>query len=48
MYTAAVLFAVAGLISWDGLRNDGRRLQPRLGEGRGGACHDRVTPPPAY
>ena len=47
MYTAAVLFAVAGLISWAGIRNDEGDYS-RVSAKAAAGCHDRVTPPPAY
>ncbi|MDT5019211.1 MAG: hypothetical protein QOD39_5371, partial [Mycobacterium sp.] len=43
----AVLFAIAGLVSAVGIRNDRidfERVSPESAAG----CHDRVTPPPAY
>ena len=46
-YVAAALFAVAGLVSWAGIRNDQcdyRRVSARTAAG----YHDRPTPPPAY
>ena len=46
-YVAAALFAVAGLISWAGIRNDQcdySRVSARTAAG----YHDRPTPPPAY
>ncbi|WP_123026230.1 MFS transporter [Mycolicibacterium stellerae] len=47
MYTAAVLFAVAGLISWAGIRNDEGDYSRVSAEAAAG-CHDRATPPPVY
>jgi predicted MFS family arabinose efflux permease len=46
-FVAAVLFALAGLISWAGIRNeqcDYTRVSARTAAG----YHDRTTPPPAY
>ena len=46
-YVVAALFALAGLISWAGIRNDQcdySRISPSSAAG----CHDRVPPPPAY
>ncbi|OBA89352.1 MFS transporter [Mycobacteriaceae bacterium 1482268.1] len=43
----AALFAVAGLISWAGIRNeecDFARVSVKAAAG----CHDRATPPPAH
>lgn len=43
----AALFAVAGVISWAGIRNDEcdyRRVSAKAAAG----CHDRAAPPPAY
>jgi EmrB/QacA subfamily drug resistance transporter len=46
-YVVAALFALAGVISWAGIRNDQcdyTRVSPKTA-----ACyHDRPTPPPAY
>ena len=46
-YVVAALFAVAGLVSWAGIRNDQcdySRVSARTAAG----YHDRPTPPPAY
>lgn len=46
-YVVAELFAVAGVISWVGIRNDEcdyRRVSAKAAAG----CYDRATPPPAY
>jgi EmrB/QacA subfamily drug resistance transporter len=46
-YVVAALFAVAGLVSWAGIRNDQcdyRRVSAKAAAG----FHDRATPPPAY
>jgi predicted MFS family arabinose efflux permease len=46
-FVAAALFALAGLISWAGIRNeqcDYTRVSARTAAG----YHDRTTPPPAY
>ncbi len=46
-YAVAALFAVAGLVSWAGIRNaecDYRRVSATAAAG----CHDRAAPPPAY
>lgn len=46
-HVVAALFAVAGLISWVGIRNDEcdyRRVSAEAAAG----CHDRQPPPPAY
>jgi EmrB/QacA subfamily drug resistance transporter len=46
-FVTAVLFALAGLISWAGIRNeqcDYTRVSARTAAG----YHDRTTPPPAY
>ncbi|RDH75260.1 MFS transporter [Mycolicibacterium moriokaense] len=46
-YVVAALLAVAGLISWVGIRNnecDYRRVSARAVA----RCHDRATPPPAF
>ncbi len=44
---AAILFAVAGVISAIGIRN-GQGDYSRVSEETTAGCHDRVTPPPAY
>jgi EmrB/QacA subfamily drug resistance transporter len=44
---AAVLFAVAGLISAVGIRNTQGDMS-RVTEETTAGCHDRATPPPAY
>lgn len=43
----AVLFALAGLISWAGIRND-QCDYTRVSERTAAGYHDRTTPPPAY
>ncbi|MGZ6778348.1 MAG: MFS transporter, partial [Mycobacterium sp.] len=46
-YVVAALFAVAGLISWAGIRNDEcdyRQVSAKAAAG----CRDRAAPPPAY
>jgi MFS family permease len=46
-YVVAALFAVAGLISWAGIRNDEcdyRQVSANAAAG----CRDRASPPPAY
>jgi len=46
-FVAAALFALAGLVSWAGIRNeqcDYTRVSARSAAG----YHDRTTPPPAY
>jgi hypothetical protein len=43
----AALFAVAGLISWAGIRNDECDYS-RVSAKASAGCHDRATPPPAY
>jgi EmrB/QacA subfamily drug resistance transporter len=47
LFVAAVLFAVAGLISWVGIRNDEGDYS-RVSAKAAAGCHDRATPPPAY
>lgn len=47
LFVAAVLFAVAGLISWVGIRND-EGDYGRVSAKAAAGCHDRATPPPAY
>jgi EmrB/QacA subfamily drug resistance transporter len=47
LFMAAVLFAVAGLISWVGIRNDEGDYN-RVSAKAAAGCHDRATPPPAY
>jgi MFS-type transporter involved in bile tolerance (Atg22 family) len=44
---AAVLFAVAGVISAVGIRNTQGDMT-RVTEETAAGCHDRATPPPAY
>ena len=44
---AAVLFAVAGVISAVGIRNTQSDMT-RVTEETAASCHDRATPPPAY
>jgi hypothetical protein len=44
---AAVLFAVAGVISALGIRNTQGDMS-RVTEETAASCHDRATPPPAY
>jgi hypothetical protein len=46
-YVVATLFALAGLISWAGIRND-RCDYSRISASSAAGCHDRVPPPPAY
>jgi EmrB/QacA subfamily drug resistance transporter len=46
-WVTAALFAVAGLISWAGIRNDECDYR-RVSTKAAAECHDRVTPPPAY
>jgi len=43
----AGLFALAGVISAVGIRNDQSDLD-RVSPESTAPCHDRVTPPPAY
>jgi EmrB/QacA subfamily drug resistance transporter len=43
----AALFAIAGLISWLGIRNEQCDLG-RVSAATSAGCHDRATPPPAY
>jgi predicted MFS family arabinose efflux permease len=43
----AALLAVAGLISWLGIRNE-QHDPSRVSHADTACCHDRVTPPPAY
>ncbi|MGH3675405.1 MAG: MFS transporter [Mycobacterium sp.] len=43
----AALFAVAGLISWLGIRNE-QHDASRVSDATTACCHDRVAPPPAY
>ena len=47
MLVTAALFAVAGLISALGIRND-QHDSARVSPESAASCHDRVTPPPAY
>lgn len=47
VYVAAALLAVAGLISWAGIRNDEGDYS-RVSVKAAAGYHDRVTPPPAY
>ncbi len=47
LYTAAALFAVAGVISWVGIRNDLGDYS-RVSAKAAADCYDRVAPPPAY
>jgi EmrB/QacA subfamily drug resistance transporter len=46
-YVVAALFAIAGLISWAGIRN-GEGDYSRVSTKTAAGCHDRATPPPAY
>ncbi len=46
LYVAAVLVAVAGLISWAGIRSDEGDYS-RVSAKAAAPCHDRSTPPPA-
>ncbi|OBK74190.1 MFS transporter [Mycobacterium sp. 1274761.0] len=43
----AVLFAVAGVISWAGIRNEECDYS-RVSAKAAAQCHDRASPPPAY
>ncbi|MGZ8747636.1 MAG: MFS transporter [Mycobacterium sp.] len=47
MVVTAGLFAIAGLISAVGIRNDQCHLE-RVSPESAAPCHDRTTPPPAY
>jgi EmrB/QacA subfamily drug resistance transporter len=47
MLVTAGLFALAGVISAVGIRNDQGDLE-RVSPESAAACHDRTTPPPAY
>ncbi len=47
MLVTAGLFALAGLISAVGIRNDQGDLE-RVSPKSAAPCHDRATPPPAY
>jgi EmrB/QacA subfamily drug resistance transporter len=46
-YVVAALFAIAGLISWAGIRNDECDYS-RVSVEAAAGCHDRATPPPAW
>jgi hypothetical protein len=43
----AGLFAVAGVISWLGIRNE-QHDSSRVSHADTACCHDRASPPPAY
>jgi EmrB/QacA subfamily drug resistance transporter len=46
-YVVAALFAIAGLVSWVGIRNDECDYR-RVSAKAAAECHDRASPPPAY
>jgi EmrB/QacA subfamily drug resistance transporter len=46
-YVVAALFALAGMISWAGIRND-QCDYTRVSAKTAAGSHDRATPPPAY
>ncbi len=46
-FVVAALFALAGLISWAGIRNDQCDFR-RVSAKAAASCHDRASPPPAY
>jgi drug/metabolite transporter (DMT)-like permease len=46
-YVVAALFALAGLVSWVGIRN-AQGDYGRVSAATTAGCHDRATPPPAY
>ena len=46
-YVVAALFAVAGLISWAGIRNDECDYRQVSAKDAAG-CRDRAAPPPVY
>ena len=46
-FVVAALLALAGLISWAGIRND-QCDYTRVSAKTAAASHDRATPPPAY